>query len=253
MANARFVEARARLAPASGAQWIRVAGAYAMFDGPRSPCTQTFALGLFDLATSTDMDALESFFQERSAPVFHEVSPLADSALLPLLTQRHYQAVEFTNVMFLPLDDGRAPAPPSPTEPLQVRIAREDEHDLWARTAAEGWREFTEFADLLPDLMRIAARRESGVAFLVELQGQPIAAAGLSIHDGVALFAGASTIPQWRRLGAQRFLLEARLQYAAQAGCDLAMFCAAPGSASQRNAERKGFRVAYTRVKFALT
>ena len=30
--NARFVDARARLAPASGACWIEVAGAYAMFD-----------------------------------------------------------------------------------------------------------------------------------------------------------------------------------------------------------------------------
>jgi hypothetical protein len=28
------------------------------------------------------------------------------------------------------------------------------------------------------------------------------------------------------------------------------MMCAAPGSASQRNAERNGFRIAYTRVKW---
>jgi len=32
-ANAHFVEARARAVPESGAQWIEVAGAYAMFDG----------------------------------------------------------------------------------------------------------------------------------------------------------------------------------------------------------------------------
>ena len=32
-ANARFVEARARVSPQIGAEWIEVAGAYVMFDG----------------------------------------------------------------------------------------------------------------------------------------------------------------------------------------------------------------------------
>jgi len=31
------------------------------------------------------------------------------------------------------------------------------------------------------------------------------------------------------------------------------MMCAAPGSASQRNAERQGFRIAYTRTKWQRT
>jgi GNAT superfamily N-acetyltransferase len=72
------------------------------------------------------------------------------------------------------------------------------------------------------------------------------------VHDGVAIFAGASTIPAWRRRGAQQALLETRFQYALQAGCDLAMMVAEPGSSSQRNAERQGFRIAYTRTKWTL-
>ena len=35
-------------------------------------------------------------------------------------------------------------------------------------------------------------------------------------------------------------------------GCDLAMMVAVPGSDSQRNAERNGFRIAYTRTKWKL-
>ena len=72
----------------------------------------------------------------------------------------------------------------------------------------------------------------------------------MSIWEGVALMAGASTIPRGRRQGAQLALLDARLRHAAAKGCDLAMMCALPGSASQRNAERHGFRIAYTRVKW---
>ena len=51
-ANSRFVEARARVNPEVGAEWIEVAGAYAMFDGVQSPCTQTFGLGLFQMPTA---------------------------------------------------------------------------------------------------------------------------------------------------------------------------------------------------------
>jgi hypothetical protein len=102
------------------------------------------------------------------------------------------------------------------------------------------------------DLMRGSARRAKALPFLAELDGRPVAAGALSITDGVALLAGASTIPEARKQGAQLALLGARLRYAVERGCDLAMMCAQPGSASQRNAERHGFRVAYTRTKWRL-
>jgi len=250
-ANARFVEAHARLDPGAGFQWVEVAGAYAMYDGPSSPSTQTFGLGLFQMPQAADMDRLEAFFQDRGSPVFHEVSPLADKGLLALLGERGYRPIELTTVHFLPLET-RVPARVE-NGPIEVRLVSGEEQDLWARTAADGWREFTEFRDLIQVLMRVAASREDGLSFLAELDGQAIAAGSLAIHDGVALLAGASTIPEWRRRGAQRALLESRLAYAARAGCDLAMICAEPGSASQRNAEREGFRIAYTRIKWRLT
>ena len=37
---------------------------------------------------------------------------------------------------------------------------------------------------------------------------------------------------------------------AAAQGCDIALMGALPGSGSQRNAERHGFRIAYTRIKW---
>jgi hypothetical protein len=250
-ANARFVEARARLEPQLGASWIQVAGAYAMFDGIRSPCTQTFGLGMFQLPTAADMEQMESFFKERAAPVLHEVCPCAEKGLLELLNKRGYRVVEFSNVFFLPLKDAM-PAIGSLDDRLHVRIVGEQEQDLWARTAAEGWRELAEIADLMQPLLRVSAARADAVSFLAEWDEQAVAAGSLTIHDGVALLAGASTIPEWRCRGAQRALLGSRLHYALQAGCDVAMMCAEPGTISQRNAERHGFRVAYSRTKFWL-
>jgi GNAT superfamily N-acetyltransferase len=250
--NADFVEARARLYPKSDAEWIEVAGAYAMFDGVDSPLTQTFGLGVFDPVTHNDMEKLEAFFQRRGAHVQHEVSPLAEASFLTILTQRGYQPIELTSVMYRLIEPGVQLASPR-NEKVQARLTREGEEDLWAQTAAKGWSEFIEFTNMMLELSAIVAKRKGGCSFLAEIHGRPIATGALFIHDGVALLAGASTIPEGRRQGAQLALLESRLRYAAEQGCDLAMMCALPGSASQRNAERQGFRIAYTRIKWGLT
>jgi GNAT superfamily N-acetyltransferase len=247
----RSVEARVRLFPESGAQWIEVAGAYAMFDTASSPLTQTFGLGLFQELTSAEMDLIEEFFRERGAPVFHEVSPLAGLVPLALLNERGYRPVEFTSVMYRPIRTDLS-LTASRNERIRVRLVREGERELWARIAARGWSEFAELSDFMLEIGQISTRAEGTLSFFAELDGQPIATGVLSLCEGVALLAGASTIPEGRKQGAQAALLESRLRYAAEQGNDIAMMCAQPGSASQRNAERHGFRIAYTRTKWRL-
>jgi hypothetical protein len=177
---------------------------------------------------------------------------MADASLLTLLNERGYQPIELTSVRYRPIGHGVQLASPR-NEKVQSRLIRDGEEDLWARTAAQGWSELTEFADMILELSSITAKRTGGLSFLAELDGRPIGTGAMFIHGGVALLAGASTIPEGRRQGAQLALLESRLRYAAEQGCDIAMMCAAPGSSSQRNAERQGFRIAYTRIKWSLS
>ncbi|HBL29610.1 MAG TPA: hypothetical protein DD490_22480 [Acidobacteria bacterium] len=249
--NASFVEARAHLYPDSGACWIDVAGAWAMYDGPTSPLTQTFGLGLFEPVTAAELERVEELFHHRGAPVFHEVSPLADPGLLPLLGGKGYRPIELTSVMVRPVRE-ELPAAIRRPEDLRVRRMEPGEWRLWAETATQGWCETPELAEMMFELSEINARREGGLCFLAELGGHAIGTGVLILHEGVALLGGASTIPEARRQGAQAALLESRLAYAAEQGCDLAMMCALPGSGSQRNAERQGFRIAYTRIKWGL-
>jgi hypothetical protein len=251
-ANARFVEARARLEPGRGATWIEVAGAYAMFDGVGSPVTQTFGLGLFAAPQPHDFDALESFFNDRGAAVHHEVSPVADVSLLAQLRERGYAPIECTSVLFRPIGPELALGG-EPNARIRVRRMDVSESDTWAAVAAEGWSsEPGAPVEFVREMGRVSASAEGTSCFLAELDGRPIAAGAFCLGDGVALLAGASTILSARRQGAQRALLEARLRVAAEQGCELAMMGAAPGSESQRNAERQGFRIAYTRVKWQL-
>src|SRR5262249_23538424 len=175
---------------------------------------------------------------------------LPHKSWLPLLTSRGYQPVEFSTVLFLPLA-GRASIAGPRNERLVTRIAADGDSDAWVRTAVEGWGEHV-LSGLLGGIFGVLAGDPESTCFLTELDGQPIAAGAMRIHKGVALLAGACTIPAARRQGAQLALLESRLNKAAECGCDLAMMVAEPGSSSQRNAERQGFRIAYTRVKWGL-
>jgi hypothetical protein len=69
-ACAKFAEARRRVFPGSGAEWMEWAGTYAVFDGTDSPVTQTFGLGIFEELSAVALDAIEKFFfLDHGAPV----------------------------------------------------------------------------------------------------------------------------------------------------------------------------------------
>lgn len=230
---------------------MELGGTYALYDGPGSPVTQTFGLGISQPVTGSRLDEIEEFFELRGAEIFHEICPLADPSAVALLNERGYQPIEFTSVMYRPIPkDLRLTA--SRNENIQVRLIRPGEEELWAQTAARGWSETSELEGFFDELGKVSSKRVAARSFLAELEGEAIATGVLSISDGVALLAGASTIPEGRQQGAQLALLEGRLRYAAEQGCDIAMMGALPGSGSQRNAERNGFRIAYTRVKWRL-
>jgi GNAT superfamily N-acetyltransferase len=244
--NASLIEARARLSPESGAGWIECGGAYALFDGVHSPLTQTFCLGMPVAPTTTELKTIEQFFSDRGAQAFHEVSPLTAAETLELLVSQGYRPIEFTSMMYRPIS-----ILSQSTGRVLARQASAEESDLWSNVAAAGWGETPELGDFLRDIGRVSMAAEGMTAFLAEVDGRAVGTGALAMHDGVALLAGASTIPSARNQGAQRALLEARLRHAAANGCDLAMMGASPGSASQRNAERQGFRIAYTRIKWS--
>jgi GNAT superfamily N-acetyltransferase len=134
---------------------------------------------------------------------------------------------------------------------LEVRRIEADEAELWSSVSLEGWRaESPELGEFMEALGHVFTRAEGVYCFVAEQEGRSVATASLCLHEGVALLAGASTVPAARRQGAQAALLQARLRFAMERGADLAMMVAQPGSGSQRNAERQGFRLVYTRTKW---
>ena len=249
--NADFVETRARLTPEIGAAWIEVGGAYAMFDGVESPLTQTFGLGIFEETTQEYLDEIEAFFQEREAPVFHEVSPLTDPSQMALLSNRGYRPIEMTSILYRETSGEINAA--TRNESITTRVITPDEVDLWARISAGGWAtEHESLADFMYNFGSISAQCSGAYPYIAELDGKAISTGMLFIHGDVAMLAGASTVPEGRNQGAQNALLAARLRFAGEKGCTLAIMGALPGSQSQKNAQKNGFNIAYTRTKWQL-
>jgi GNAT superfamily N-acetyltransferase len=245
----QYAESRCNVFPGSNSEWMEFGGANCVFDGIDSPITQTFGLGLFEELTPAVLQHIENFFLDRGAPVMHEICPLVGPAALSLLCARHYQPIEISSVLYRPAEQ---PAPLNNPH-ISVRVINRNEADTWADVNARAWtHDHPELLDFMREFGRIAAARPDCPSFLAEFDGQPAAAASLSIHDGVALFAGAATMPELRCRGLQAALLHERMRHAFDQGCDLAMMVAEAGSNSQRNAERKGFRLAYTRTKWKL-
>src|SRR5215831_16639196 len=151
LANVDFVNGRALAFPESRAEWMELGGTYAMFDGPTSPATQTFALGMSEPVTEASLDELEDFFLSRGAQVFHEVCPHADASAPTLLSERGYQPIEFSNVLYRPIvRDLRLIAGSSKT--IKIRAIDPHEHELWARTAALGWSAFEGLGEFMQQL-----------------------------------------------------------------------------------------------------
>jgi hypothetical protein len=250
LAAVEFARSWARLNSFTGNSSIAVAGGYGGFGGVDSPLTQAFGLGLTGTVTEDDMSAIEEFYSGNGAAVNIETCPLADMTLLTLLNARGYRPIEYSNVSVREVTDGDVAAWPDSTSSVRVRSPREDEVESYSLVVMKSFLPDAELSTSLLNVFTSCFHAEGAYFFLAEIDGVPVGGGMMSMHQGVASFGGAGTLTEFRNRGVQKALLLARLAKAAEEDCDLAMVATLPGSGSQRNVERQGFRVVYTRTKF---
>jgi GNAT superfamily N-acetyltransferase len=173
---------------------------------------------------------------------------LTDLGLLEALKERGYQMAELNNVLYrwLRREEEFAPGPGG----LEIRRGAMDEADLWADVVGRGFFDGKqpppEFQGMFAPLFQIP----DAVAFLVWAGKTAVAGAGgllIPERKMIAMF-GAATLPDFRGRGIQSALLRRRMKLAADQHCDLAVTVTRGGTTSQRNAERLGFRLAYSKA-----
>lgn len=250
-----WAEGYQRLFPTDGVAWLEVAGGCAVFAGPDSPVTQVQGAGMRGSVTGDELDAIEDFFFSRNSRVQVVVCPLAHPSLLEGLSRRGYTVAEMENVLATSLDARTVASPPDCE--VEIRLAEPGEYHEWADTVARGFIEQPEFLpagsylkldESFIRLLMAGEGAKGSFSFAAFLGGRMVGGGSLFIHDGVAMLNGASTLAAFRKRGAHSALHFARLAHASAAGCNLARVVTQPGSTSQRNAERRGFQVLYTRA-----
>ena len=243
-----YAAARGQMHPELTPAWEPIAGGYAVYAGDRNPYNRGIGLGMHGPVAEAELAQMEAFYAGRGLAPELSLCPLADESLVALLGARGYRIQMFMHTWVRELtDDGRRT-----TDDIVVRQIKPEEAELWVRTAWHGFAgdEVAPPEDLVISPYPTMTLATCWLAWLdgARLGDEPAGAGTLAIHDGIAELFGTSTRSSCRGRGVQTALIHARMAAAAAAGCDLIAVHTDPGSASQRNVERAGFRLAYTKV-----
>lgn len=215
----------------------------AVYGGPDCPINEAVGLGVYGPVQEETIEAIEEFYRSNDHDTEIRVCPLADESLVELTQKRGYVLSGFSYRWILNLESWTSPltVPDSRTHP-----ALPQDEDHWSKVVASGFVDqdnILETADLT--LEHAFFRMKSSIPFIAEENGKVVAGGVLALSDDVASLFATSTLPSYRGRGLQTGLLDSRLRYAKDRGARIATIETDPGSASQRNVERMGFRLAY--------
>jgi ribosomal protein S18 acetylase RimI-like enzyme len=224
-----------------------VCGGHMIFAGLGSPIGRVTGAGFDRALTKEDVEQIESFYRERKAPSQVDLTPLHRPEAFEMFKERGYGIAELNNVLYRKLEPGEEyPAPP---DGFEIRRSHPGEADITGKIVEGAF-----FPDGAPEsfqgLIAPLYQMEDARAFVATVGGRPVACGtGLVISEHrVFALCGAGTLTEYRGRGLQTALLRARMHAAAKAGCEYAVVVTQGGTTSQRNAERLGFRVAYSKV-----
>jgi GNAT superfamily N-acetyltransferase len=257
-----YLEAAARLDPALDCATLDVAGGTAFYLAPASPINVWYGAGLDGSVSAEEIGRVERFYAERGATAAVSFSPLADPAFATALNVRGWVVASFENVLALDLAErppvhpdtgsggtGVASAPAASR--VTVRIAETpDERAIWARLSPEAFTAPEPPDTEMARLGAVMASREDSVLLIGSVDGHDAGTGALWVDGDLGWLLADATLPQYRGCGVQSALHAERVGLARDRGCRFAVTEASPGTTSQRNMERAGFRVVYTRVDF---
>ena len=238
------VEAMRRYAPDEPNAAENIAGGNAFFGGVKYPANQIVGMGLYGAVSADDMDRVEDFFRSRGVASTVVVSPLADESLRNLLGERGYRIAEFNSVLIRRVS---SPQPYTPPDGIVIERVTPGTVRPWMQAIAKG---FSQDVTVPEEIFGGFAALPGALAFLARIEDKVVGGCGGRIipEARIASLFGTATLPEYRCRGVQTALIAHRLHEAALASCEYAVVSTMPGGGSQRNMERRGFRLAYTKV-----
>jgi ribosomal protein S18 acetylase RimI-like enzyme len=234
--------------PEIGAAVEEICGGHMVFAGLGSPIGRATGAGLDCPFSAADLDRIEQFYRSHGAPSQVDLCPMHGPEIFEMFKERGYSIAELNNVLYRKLDVAMKFSTSAPSG-CEIRRARREEAE-----AAGAIVESAFFPDGAPEAFRglIAPlyEMERGLAYVATLDKRLVACGTGVVIPEHRMFAlcGAGTLAEFRGRGLQTALLMARIQAAIEAECEYAVVVTQGGTTSQRNVERLGFRVAYSKV-----
>jgi GNAT superfamily N-acetyltransferase len=238
--------------PESDAAVAEVAGGSLSFLAKGSLVGRGVGLGMEGPVTAEEVERFEEFYRSRGAPAQVDVCPYTDLGFIETLKSRGYVMAELNNVLYRRLGESERFAPALGAG-VSIAEARPEQAEKFTDVLARCFFREGEIPPGFGELIRPMFQFPGNFAYFVEVEGKPAGtAAGQVIAERkMAAMFGDGTLEAYRGRGIQAATIAVRLQYAVEAGCDLAAVVTLGGSTSQKNYQRHGFQVAYSKATMA--
>jgi len=232
-----------------------VAGGWMTWGGKGAFVNKASGLGLDGPVPEGAAEEIVAFFESRGVEPQVELCPYVHPALLAALAEAGFRLREFENVLFRPLlgrEDFRQALPFGWPSGLEVRhVDRTDRSAVeeYVRVSTQGFfPDGKEMSEGFRACALKAPRLPHYDSYLAWFDGRPAGAGGCSVRAGLSALFGVSVQGEFQNRGVQQALIAIRLERAAEVGSSGATIVSPPRGATERNAARMGFRMAYTRA-----
>ena len=209
---------------------------------------RVIGLGLGETATPEQIDTIIAAYKDAGVPRFFiQLAPHASPATIPdWLTERGF--VHYNNWIRLVRGVEKLPVAPSD---VRVEEIGSDQGATFAQLIVTAF----EWPTVAESMIAATVGRPNWHFYLAFVGDQPIATAGMYIHNQTAWIDFASTLAEFRGHGAQTALIARRITDAAKRGCRWLTVETAEDrpdkpSISNRNIRRCGFTQTYVRPNY---
>jgi hypothetical protein len=190
-------------------------------------------------------DILEWYRSNGRVCRFDVVPGVASSQLLTALAKRGFYQSGFYGALYseATFDQGYMP----PAE-IVVELIPSGDRELMADIYAAGFNLPAKSQPVMKDSLKALFGSANTRFYGAQIDGRLVAIGLLFISDSVGYLASTTTLPQYRKRGCQMALIHQRISDAAMEQCGMVVSHAGFASISQRNLEKAGLRMAYTKA-----
>ncbi|QTM99747.1 GNAT family N-acetyltransferase [Sediminibacillus dalangtanensis] len=197
------------------------------------------------------LDQIIEFYEQRGIPVRWELTPAhVSQQLLTTLSGKGYYQSGFHTSLYAPvsslLTDKKEEGE------VFVRRMNSDEFDIFASIYADSFQMPESLKPAIKVNNQVLEKDSNWMFYLATVDGEPVGIAVLYIEEAIAVLAAAATLPEFRRKGVHKAMIKKRAIAAKSRNCRLLVGQAGFGSASMRNMERAGMKIAFTKAIWSL-